>query len=101
MTRLEYDDFLKQIQVEATQKKRELNVEYAMSLNAYSKGDKISDHMGDIIIEKIGVSNGFLGSMPQCVYYGLELKKDGKPRKDKRKREVYSSNVLHMYNTKQ
>jgi hypothetical protein len=93
MTKEEHREIEKQIEVEANKKKRELNVRYAMELNTYSKGDKVTDHIGTVLIDEIRVSNGSLGGMPCCVYYGLELKKNGEPRKDKSRRGVYGSNV--------
>jgi hypothetical protein len=93
MTKEEHRESEKQIEVEANQQKRNLNIKYAMELNTYSKGDKITDHIGTVLIDEITVSNGFLGSMPCCVYYGLDLKKNGEPRNDKRRRGVYGHNV--------
>ena len=93
MTKEEYIEAEKQIEVEANKKKRELNVRYAMELNTYSKGDKVTDHVGTVLIDEIRVSSGSLGGMPCCVYYGLELKKNGEPRKDRSRRNVYGSNV--------
>ena len=57
--------------------------------NPYKVGDVFTDHIGSIIIESI--SDHFTGN-PCCVYYGVELKKDGTPRKDGSKRHAYQSN---------
>jgi hypothetical protein len=96
MTKDVYKQRMVQIHKEASDKKEKLIMEYAMCINTHAKGDKITDHMGTIIIEKIRVKGGSSGYeiMPSCVYYGLELKKNGEPRKDKSRRDIYISNVL-------
>jgi hypothetical protein len=94
MTKEEYLLQEKEIDQNANKLKRDLNVRYAMEQNRYKIGDQVEDHMGIIIVDKIQVSNGSLDSMPCCVYSGLILKKNGEPRKDRSRRNIYYSNFI-------
>lgn len=93
MTKEEYKEAQKKIELEAYKKQRDIDFKYAMSINTYSKGDKVTDKVGTILIDKIVVGLP-LDGMPCCVYYGIELNKNGKPRKNRREREVYGCNVI-------
>lgn len=63
--------------------------EYCDRNNPYKVGDIFTDHIGSIIIESIKY---YPIDKPCCVYYGIELKKDGTPRKDSSKRQAWQSN---------
>jgi hypothetical protein len=69
--------------------KSKLMIEYCDANNPYKIGDKFTDHIGTILIERIQYS---LSINPSCVYYGLELKKDGTPKKNGSKRQAWQSN---------
>lgn len=88
-----YNKELKEIEVEMQARKKRTLIKYADANNTLKIGDKVKDHIGEIIIEKILYSIEYRTGMPKCVYYGFELKKDGEIRKDKSKREVYQQNV--------
>ena len=88
----EFEDRLRELKVEFEQKKTKLIKEYVDANNPYKIGDKVTDHVCSIIIEKIKYhmsSSGF----PCAVYYGPELKKDGTPKKNGNKTYVYQSNL--------
>ena len=67
--------------------------EYCNENNPYKIGDTFTDHIGTVLIEKIMYSYGINTS---CVYLGLELKKDGTPRKDGSKRNAYQCNEVKI-----
>lgn len=89
-----YEKELAQIEKEANARKMELIKLYASENNNFKVGDIVKDHIGSVFIEKITYTISFSTKFPCCVYYGLELKKDGTPRKDKSKRSVHQENVL-------
>jgi len=66
--------------------------QYCDANNPYKIGDKFTDHIGTIIIEKMGYQHGRSGMC--CVYQGAELKKDGTLRKDGAKRHAWQSNDI-------
>jgi len=70
-------------------KRQEIMKQYCDDNNPYKEGDKFTDHIGSIIIEGIRYS---FGENPCCVYYGVELKKDGTPRKSNSKRRAWQIN---------
>lgn len=72
--------------------KKNLAIEFAMSNNPYKVGDVIEDRVGKLKIGKIKVDD-FLLHKPSCIYYGVELKKDGTPCKRQTGRCVYQSNI--------
>lgn len=90
----EYNTKLKEIGVEYQNKKRELAILFAKSNNPYKAGDVVTDHIGSVLVETIGVDGGFNSSRPCCTYTGLVLKKDGTPTKKGEKRTVYQSNII-------
>lgn len=72
--------------------KRNLAIEFAKSNNPYKVGDVIEDHIGKLKIEKIMV-NIINYDLPNCNYYGVELKKDGTLCKRQTGRCIYQSNI--------
>ena len=66
--------------------------EFVKANNPYKIGDKVTDHIGTIIIEKIACNWGYSG-VPCAVYFGVELNKDGKPNKRGNKRTAWQSNI--------
>ncbi len=71
---------LQEIEDRYETEKRDLLKKFADANNPYDVGSVFTDHIGSIIIEKI-YYNLFphYGKTPCCVYYGVELKKDGTP----------------------
>ena len=91
-----FDEYKKRLQVIDNERQKQvnrLNIEFANANNPYTIGDKVTDHNGTILIEKINHTAGAYNHLPSCVYFGLELKKDGKPRKDNNKRNLWQSNI--------
>ena len=70
--------------------KQEALVEYCDANNPYKVGDVFTDHMGSILIEEVKYTN-FNNKYrePSCVYYGVQLNKDGTPTKLGNKRDAY------------
>ena len=66
--------------------------EYALSNSIVKIDDLIEDHMGKIIVDKIMI---YCSNPPQCVYEGIECKKDGTRSKRGKKRSVFQSNMVH------
>lgn len=95
MEQQEYKERLVKIQQEAERQKRNLAVEYALSNSPYDIGDVVKDHLGYLKIEKVDVTVTFGSQIPECVYYGVELKKDLTPMKSQTGRGVYQSNLLN------
>lgn len=92
MTKEEYEKRIKSIDRECEEKKRKLRIECAKSNNPYKIGDVVEDHIGKLRIESI-VFNNVTWQFPSCVYYGVELKKDGTPCKRQTNIPVYQSNI--------
>lgn len=78
-----------QLQQEFELKKKEVLRQYCDANNPYKVGDKFTDQIGTIIVEKIRY---FYSNEPCCIYFGVELKKDGTMRKDNKKRQAWQSN---------
>lgn len=74
--------------------KKELIKKYVIANNPYTIGDIITDHTCSIKISSIGIY--FSSDLHNCccIYRGLELKKDGNPRKDNKIGLIYQSNIL-------
>lgn len=94
MTQEEYKKALVEIEAEAIKKKNSVHKQYALAHNNYNVGDIFTDHSGSVLIEKIEVFLGMSRSVPCCIYFGLELKKDGTPTKKGTKRYAYQCNEV-------
>lgn len=93
MTKQELDDKLKELEQKYELNKREIIKQFCDANNTYKIGDKFTDHIGTIKIEKIRYSI-LLNGNPTCVYFGTELKKDGTPKKSNTKRSAWQSNDI-------
>lgn len=96
MTEKEYRNMLTEYDAQCLFNKRNLAKQFALSNNTVVIGDIITDHIGSIVVSKISVSIGSLtmyGSMPQCVYDGIELLKSGKENAKGKTRSVWQSNI--------
>ena len=92
MNREELNQRLDELEIQFQENRTKEIMLYCLENNNYKVGDKFTDHIGSIIIEKINYST----SSFCCVYYGIELKKDGTPRKDGSKRQVWQSNEIKL-----
>jgi hypothetical protein len=92
MTKEEYNTKLKKFKKDFEDAKLQVAKEYAKSNNPYKIGDVVTDHMGSIKIEKIGF--WITAEFPECMYSGIELKKDGTSFKNKKQRTVWQFNIV-------
>jgi len=79
---MNFEDYKKELDVlqkDFEIKKMKLAVEYCDLNNPYKLGDTIEDHIGKIRLESIKYRYNY--NEPTCIYYGLELKKNGEPMK--------------------
>lgn len=90
MTRLEYDELIKEAEKVFLVKKRDLTKEYVLSNNTVKIDDKITDHVGSIIVDKITV---YISSEPQCMYSGFVINKDGSKSKLNKRIDVFQRNL--------
>lgn len=90
MTELELSLKINEIRTECDKAIQVAIINFCKENNPYKIGDVFTDHIGSVKIDKIGY---FISERdPCCIYYGLELKKDGTPRKDLSRRGAYQSN---------
>jgi cell shape-determining protein MreC len=94
MDLITYNTKLKEIEKTYDDSKLELLIQYAKENNPYKIGDVITDHIGSIQIESFKVAKVFNGDASEMVYFGVELKKDGTPKKNGDKRNVFQSNII-------
>ena len=92
MTKKEFQEAKRKIDIEYNRKLDNLYIEYAKSNNPYKIGDIVSDNLHTIRIEKITVSIMF-NNMPCCVYHGPELEKDLSPKKRQLNNPVWQTNI--------
>jgi len=90
----DYKQKVKEIEQEAWNKKIRLSKEFALLNNPYKVGDKITDHIGTIIITSITPCRQTFSGLPICNYNGDNLTKKGTISKREPSRVVYQSNIL-------
>jgi hypothetical protein len=95
MTIQDLQQKLKELRQEHELKQKEIMRQYCDSNNPYQIGDKFTDHIGSIIVEKIRYSYTVTGE-PCCVYFGTELKKDGTLKKNDVKRQAWQPNDVTL-----
>lgn len=91
MTQERYKELLLNMAKQYEHDKNLLKKEFALSNNPYKVDDIVTDHIGSLQIKKIEV---YLSDLPQCVYFGVELKKDLTPVKKQTGRGAYQSNLI-------
>ena len=92
MTEQELNQSIKDLARSFEAGKRLLIRQYCDANNKYKIGDVFTDHIGAIAIEIIDY---YYSNPPCCAYFGLELKKDGTPKKNREKRTAYQSNDIN------
>jgi hypothetical protein len=90
MTHEEYNDRKECIYQIAVKRIRELDREFAESNILTKNGDIVEDSVGKIKVTGIVVLHVAGNEFPCVKFKGMILRKDGKPRKDKKQRWVYS-----------
>lgn len=73
-----------------------LQNEFALANSPVQIGDIAIDHIGSIKVDNIQVAttNDYRNGAPQCVYGGIELKKDLTPTKKGGRRQVWQCNLI-------
>ncbi len=92
MDETQYKDKLKRILEKFESAKKEIAKEYAFSNAEYSVGDIVTGQCDTIKIEKLKYTSP-PRDLPEAVYWGACLKKNGTPRKDGKTAYVYQSNI--------
>lgn len=77
MNKQELKHKLNELQQEYGLKQKEVMKQFCDANNPYIVGDKFTDHIGTIIIEKIRYSYTVTGT-PSCIYFGTDLKNNDK-----------------------
>lgn len=101
MNKEELNHKLKELEKRFDMERKTLIKEFCDSRNTYKVGDVFTDHVGSIIIEKMTYSLGgtSFGFDRACmIYEGVELKKDGTPKKNNPKRSAWQSNDVKLTN---
>lgn len=68
--------------------------DFALSNSVFKIGDVATDRIGSIRVQEIKIWRRHGAPLPECIYYGQTLKKDGTETKKKEVRAVYQSNLL-------
>lgn len=92
MNLCEYQERLSQIDKEYNEKKNSLYKEFALSRNKVKIGDIIQDSTTIIKVEKIKIFLD-INCIPQCVYYGMEMRKDKMPKAKYKLGQVFQNNL--------
>lgn len=77
MNKQELKHKLNELQQEYGLKQKEVMKQFCDANNPYQVGDKFTDHIGTIIIEKIRYSYTVTGT-PSCIYFGTDLNNNDK-----------------------
>lgn len=83
---------LAEIEKEAEKQKRNAIQEYCLSNNLVKVGDVVTDHYHSIKVERIGFHYGYYDDYC-CIYHGVELRKDGKPKRRNASTAAHQSDV--------
>lgn len=95
MTQQEYLDKIEELDTYYMRAKQDIIKSYALSNNPYKVGDSFTDRTGTIRIEKILIRHpDIFNNIPSCVYEGVELKKNGEPKKGNPTRLAWQSNEV-------
>jgi hypothetical protein len=92
MTQEQYKEKLSFLEKVFRDAKLNVQKEYAISNNTIKVSDILTDHIGSIKVEKIGVYIG-LNPFPECAYTGTVINKKGELDKKGTKRSIYQSNL--------
>jgi len=90
----EYKIEKRNIERQAEKDKTALLIDFVDLNNPYKIGDIVTDHIGSIRFDKLKYTITGCDNVPTAIYIGIELKKDGTPKKRVVIRNVYGSNVL-------
>lgn len=94
-TEVEYSRLLAELDQKYIQDKKDLIRKVVTANNPHKiKGLVLSDQFGSIQLVSWGVGMIYGNKLPQAVYKGFELKKDGTIRKDRKMRTVYQRDLI-------
>ena len=96
MTKEEYQDAIEKNEKRFYAEKKKLQCQYAKDNNPHKLGDIIQDLCNRIIIEGIQVAIACQSNLPECVFDGPIVKKDGKQFKNGKTGLIYQSNILEV-----
>ncbi len=79
----EYQASLKTLREKHNLEESKLAREYAFSNSEVEPGDTVEDHMGHVLVETVKFTKSSnMQLVPQCIYHGICLTKQMKPRKN-------------------
>jgi hypothetical protein len=90
----DYNNQKRDIERQAQKDKTALIIKFVDLNNQYKIGDIVTDHIGSIRYDELKYTITGSENIPTPIYIGIELKKDGTPKKRVVIRNVYGSNVL-------
>lgn len=93
MTKEEYKTKLDELEHEFSIKKQQLARNYAYSNNTYKIGDVISDHATTLKITGMSWTFGYSYVPAYIVYRGIELTKNGEPKKRQNNTVIRQTNI--------
>lgn len=94
MNKIQLQEELSALETDYKAAVRAVARKFAIVNNPYKVDDVISDQTKTIKIKQIKYDvNMFSGGLPQCVYVGDILKKDGTPSTKYGEGQIYQSNV--------
>ena len=94
MTQEEFIIELDKLEQEMNDRIISLSKKYAISNKKHKIGDVVTDNIGSVLIDHWQFTRGGKKWLPENIYSGYELKKDGSIRKDKSRRSVYEHNII-------
>ena len=92
MTEDELKAELKSLNLQFDREQKTIMKRYADANNPYKIGDVVEDYIGKLRVARIGYYFTTC-SNPCCIYYGVDLKKNGEPAKRQTSRGVYQMNI--------
>jgi hypothetical protein len=93
MNEIEYKNKLAEIERVSKQSKYILAQKYAFSNTSVQIGDIVEDHIGRIKVERIKFCIMSYNSLPDCVFQGIIINKNGSSSKKNTCRDVYQFNL--------
>jgi len=93
MNKEEYEELKRDIDRQAEKDKTALLIQFVDLNNPYKIGDVVTDHIGSVRYDELKYTTTGSGT-PTAVYVGIELKKNGTPKKRVVVRAVYGCNII-------
>lgn len=90
MNKNELEAELRRLEAKHQETRSDAIRDYCLKNNTVKVGDVFTDHLGSVLVDKIGFHYGF--GKACCTYYGVELTKKLEPKKNGSRRVAYQSN---------